>query len=1533
MKLYLTDGKRINIFSLPKKIEDTFFINYKSDKGIEEAINLVANDGKWMINSNPETTFYEEGHIVDNAYLEDGSIYQVKFSDIADTLTIYTYDIPMKCDSYDVANQTEITIGRDPSCSISYDDVNIATQAIKITKQNNIWIYEVSGNAEVYINNFRCNKAILKPGDVVFLNGIKIVWVDFFVRINTTKKKLTVRLQQEGVIDIREIEYVEENDSEKGSVLYDDNEVFFHTPRLKETITKHEINIQTPPKKNEQSKTPAFLALGGTMMMGISSSISGVIAIFSVIQGKATLFSAISEIVICVSMLLGSIFFPMLLDKYQKRQDKKYEKKRQVKYKEYLNNKIEEINKLMQKEKQIMLDNNLSVKEIQNAIVTKSSNVWSREITDADFLSVRLGIGTCKPNITVKANLDEFSLDDDNLRIDVKNLVEKKLMLEEVPVTASLIDDRILPIIIKNDHPNRQQFIDAVMLQLITYYSGVDLKLIVITSQERKDKWEYLKYLYHCRSNDSSELFFATTEEEIKQINSTLEKVRQERIKFFAKESENEESNISSGTKEDDANHKYKAFDTYYLVVTDNFGTAKRHEFINNIVNSKVNLGFSILMFEPNMQNVPSKCNHFVYVEQGVSGMFSKDLSEDNQKTFNAEYQMDNNNDQYAQILANIPIVGSNTTSSLPPSLNFLEMYKVGKIEQLNIANRWINNNPTLSLHAPVGVQADGKLFELDLHEKAHGPHGLIAGATGSGKSEFIIGYILSMALNYHPYEVQFVLIDYKGGGLTGAFQNKEANIVLPHLAGTITNLDTAEMNRTLVSIKSELKRRQREFNKARDALSESTVDIYKYQKFYRDKKVSEPISHLFIISDEFAELKDQQPEFMDELVSIARIGRSLGVHLILATQKPSGVVDNQIWSNSRFKISLKVQTEEDSNELLKRPDAASIKETGRFYLQVGFNEIFEMGQAGWAGAKYVPTDRITKSINDDIEFVDNNGNSIKKINRSIKAEAQVDYGDQLSNLVKSICSIAQRDGIVPKTLWLPSLNPFIYIPELIQKYQYTSNPFTFDILIGEYDVPENQFQDKLTIDLLNGGNVLITGISGSGKENILTTIMYMTCLYHTSNEVNFYILDFGAEVLNPFIKFPQVGDIATAIDKDKLTNHFTFLEREINKRKELFKEFGGSYDTYIKQSGNTLPLIVTVLNNFESFMEDYDYLDDQLTSLLRESAKYGVIFITTVIASNAIRPSIVQLYGTRMMLQIGDPFDYIYQLDAPKNLLPAKQFGRGLIKLTDGTYEFQSAYVFQKDRINEVLRETAEKLQALNMPKAPHIPSIPKEVSFETMLSEVRDIDAVPLGYNLETAEVNRYNFIEKKITFISGNQINTEPQFLLDLVNILATIPSIEVKIIDIAGNMAESEIEERYDGEFTSVISSIVTAEQETKQKIIYIITGIGYVYDRVLDEGIEQLFSILDGSTVLPNSYFILADNYVSMRKLEKEPWYQYADRNSGIWIGQGFANQNVIQIDHFNSYDSNEDFKGLTFVAHDRQYEVIKGIGSKEPKGW
>ena len=335
------------------------------------------------------------------------------------------------------------------------------------------------------------------------------------------------------------------------------------------------------------------------------------------------------------------------------------------------------------------------------------------------------------------------------------------------------------------------------------------------------------------------------------------------------------------------------------------------------------------------------------------------------------------------------------------------------------------------------------------------------------------------------------------------AFENKTTGVVLPHLAGTITNLDKAEMNRTLVSIDSEVKRRQKEFNKARDLLGESTIDIYKYQRFYKEGKVTDPIPHLFIICDEFAELKSQQPDFMDNLISVARIGRSLGVHLILATQKPSGVVNDQIWSNSKFKVCLKVQDESDSNEMLKRPEAALLKQAGRFYLQVGMNELFALGQSGWCGAKYFPSEKIVKQVDKSINFIDDSGIILKSLqadNKSNKLEAQ---GEQLSAVLKSIIEISNRLNNRTKRLWLPDIEPIIIVDELEKKYSYSQIPYSVEAIIGEYDAPESQEQGLLKYSFEKDGNTIIYGTEEVERENLLATLIYSSCKWHSAEELN----------------------------------------------------------------------------------------------------------------------------------------------------------------------------------------------------------------------------------------------------------------------------------------------------------------------------------------------------------------------------------------------------------------------------------------------
>lgn len=583
--------------------------------------------------------------------------------------------------------------------------------------------------------------------------------------------------------------------------------------------------------------------------------------------------------------------------------------------------------------------------------------------------------------------------------------------------------------------------------------------------------------------------------------------------------------------------------------------------------------------------------------------------------------------------LANTILDNTISNAKLPSVITFMQLFGVGKVEHLNVLTRWKENNPTKTLQTPVGIDIYGETFMLDLHEKFHGPHGLVAGMTGSGKSEFIITYILSLAVNYHPYEVAFILIDYKGGGMAKSFEH------LPHTAGIITNLDGAAINRSLVSIQSELKRRQEIFAQTSKLVNVSNIDIYKYQKLYIEGKVSEPLQHLFIISDEFAELKTQQPDFMTQLVSAARIGRSLGVHLILATQKPSGVVDDQIWSNSRFRVCLKVQERADSMDMLKRPDAAELTDTGRFFLQVGYNELFELGQSAWAGAPYNPAEKVVKEQDDSVVVVDTNGHAIKQVKLD-KGHADSE-NKQLDVITKYIRSIADSENIKVKPLWLDPIPGKIYVEDIKKKYGISSERYNLMPVIGEYDDPARQRQCELKLPISKEGNAIVYGVAGSGKTTFVNVLMYSLIKEHSPEEVNIYALDFASETLRAFAKAPHVGEIILSYEAEKVSNLFKMLLDEIKNRKKLFVDYGGDYENYIKESNSSLPSIVVIINNFSAFTENYEEKEEAVSYLTREGTKYGIYFVITALGTGAVKFRLAQNFKQQLVLQMNDDSEY----------------------------------------------------------------------------------------------------------------------------------------------------------------------------------------------------------------------------------------------------------------------------------------------------
>ena len=337
---------------------------------------------------------------------------------------------------------------------------------------------------------------------------------------------------------------------------------------------------------------------------------------------------------------------------------------------------------------------------------------------------------------------------------------------------------------------------------------------------------------------------------------------------------------------------------------------------------------------------------------------------------------------------------------------------------------------PKEGLCAYLGFDGE-KLVTLDLDEKKDGPHGLIVGTTGSGKTELILTMIISLAINYPPDYLQFVIIDFKGGNLINTLSNRE--YTLPHLINTHTNIDEINFKRILVSFRNECERRQKIFKDALAVKGKTVSDIYKYNEAAKRNEEIRPLAHLVVIIDEFAEIAKTHPEFIDEVISISRVGRSLGVHLILSTQKAGGVISEQIKSNSNFKICLKVNEPIESKEVIGTDDASRITTPGYFYLKSDRGLV--KGMSAYANAD------INKSYMKYVELLDIHLQPVKRI-------YQQPSSLRITEAEKLVGMLAKGYPDYPKesdSLWKKELRRMTY-KETVKQYQVDNGSYIFGL-------------------------------------------------------------------------------------------------------------------------------------------------------------------------------------------------------------------------------------------------------------------------------------------------------------------------------------------------------------------------------------------------------------------------------------------------------------------------------------------------------
>lgn len=1482
MKVSLLKKDKIFELILPHKISGDYWIQDEDfNHKLRNLINIEAVNGKWIIKSNEDVQIIYNKQIITSTFLFEG--FECEINILMDKSRVV-----LRCESvcdltfsnYEISSNCEITIGNDSKCDIIYSSQRISSCGIKLIYNNNWMIKNENPSIPVYVNGISVTEKKLYSNDYIYIYGLKIVVLDKILLINNYSNLVTVNNNIFKPLSIPMFKVENEENTIKKNI-------FVRPPRFRTVIEEKVIKIDNPPPKESEDDRPYILVVGPMLTMSMISLVTIYTSISGVLNKQQTLSQATPSLIMGVAMFTTMLVWPIINKKFEKKLREKREKKRQEKYSSYLESKKNEILMEISKQRQILLENNLALPNCQIIIFNKQRNLWERLITHDDFLTLRIGIGNVSPHIKVEYAEENFELEEDNLKNKLYNIIHETSIIENVPISFSLIKKNITAVVGNWNLSNN--FLHGLLLQMLTFHGYDDLKIVILTNNNNKKKWDAYKSCPHIWDDSKQIRFFATNTDEINKVSTYLSQIIDERIEKVR------DKNNESIT---DRINIYKNFYPYFVIVTDDYEFVKNTAIIKKILSCSANLGFSLIIQNERLINLPKECNCFISIDTKQSGLFENELTSNKQKVFNADFLGEESIESCFSKLSNISIELSSSRKELPSKVDFLGMYKVGKISQLNILNRWKSNNPIVSLQAPIGIDVNGELFKLDLHEKIHGPHGLIAGMTGSGKSEFIISYVLSMAINYHPYEVQFVLIDYKGGGLAGAFENKEINLKLPHLAGTITNLDENEMNRSLSSIQSELRRRQRIFNDARDKLKEGTIDIYKYQRFYREGKVSIPVSHLFIISDEFAELKAQQPEFMQQLISTARIGRSLGVHLILATQKPAGVVDDQIWSNSRFRVCLKVQEKADSMDMIKCEDAAALKQVGRFYLQVGYNELFELGQSAYSGAPYFPTDNIEKAADKSIYFVDNTGGIIKQIDENKKN--LVVQGEQLPNIVEYLSKLAIEENISVNKLWLDKIKENIYLGVLYKKYNYVRDQFNLNAVIGEYDDPNNQKQDLLTLPLSKNGNIIIYGMAGSGKENLISTIIYSCITAYSVDEVNFYILDFGAGTLNAYKKAPHVGDIVTLNEVEKIENLFKMLIEEIEHRKSIFEEYNGNYDFYNRNSQTKIPRIVIIMNNYEAFGETYDDKEeymDYMMKLTRDGFKYGIIFILTVSsATGSIRFKLLQNFSVKIPLQLSDKTDYSVITNSSKKIYPSKIFGRGLIVLND-VYEFQTAQIFPKEEAYEKIKETCNLLCNKYSAKAKSIPVLPDVLTIDYFGSNY-SMQSYPVGIEKSTLKPVLYNFMNQYGNIICSEDLENMREFIEEFIKGLKKLSNVKLHIIDASSLFNfEGSITSDFKNDFEKYRQELSDDYDNGRLNgitVIDIVIGV-HNYLQELDDLKDLYSSFLSDVGKAKIGTFILFDSASSMQKHEYDGWFQnIIDPSNGIWLGDGYDNQTIIK---------------------------------------
>ncbi|BBC36185.1 Cell division protein FtsK [Streptomyces graminofaciens] len=1017
--------------------------------------------------------------------------------------------------------------------------------------------------------------------------------------------------------------------------------------------------IEPPPNLPEGKAGTAATAL--LPMAGVMGSV----VMMTVIRNSQ--FAALGAIVLVFALLGAVALFLSQRGKAQRTRRTQRER-----YLEYLEELREEFGTEERERRQLARVLNPPPEALYD-LVRDPARLWERRRQDPDFLRVRVGTGDVPvAELAIGQNQGGVLTPPDPFMLnEARALLARYSVANDCPLTVPL--DRAGDVSVVGDREGVLRVARALLVQVAVTHAPDDVAVALGVPGDRLADWEWAKWLPHVLDGQEHDGPVAA-----RRIAPGLAQL----ARHFRHEL-GRRASYAAEVRRGLADRGALRMTSRMLVVSDEYGETADELPLPDSAVGLADMGVTVLHLLEEQVHEPDQ----VSVRITVRGdqILVEDLRADQHMTAGgtSDDVTPAGAEGLARLLAPLRLSAESAAEGTPVTgpVDFPGLLGIDDPAVLDLARLWAPRGEREFLRVPIGLTDRHEPVLLDLKESSElgmGPHGLCVGATGSGKSELLRTLVLALVATHSPEDLALVLVDYKGGATFAPFTE------LPHVAGVITNLENQAglVERVHSSLAGEVKRRQQVLKDAGNV-----ADIGHYAALRATERPDlAPLPHLFVVIDEFGELLTAKPDFIDLFLSIGRIGRSIGVHLLLSSQRIEGGKLKGLDTYLSYRLGLRTFSADESRTVLDTTDAFHLPPLPGFgYLKVD-TSTYERFKAGYVSGAYRGPALALEADDTPLAWpyptyntlggapVDNAGAEPRATKRETGPTVMSVMVDQLASAARPVRRIWLAP--LPDAIALDTAAGPVQVDERGLRLARTPGPMR--VPLGVLDDPARQWQGDWVLDLtVAGGHAAVIGGPQSGKTTLLRTLALSLATTHTPAEVAIYGLDLVGGGLSALSGLPHVGGIAGRADRERAARTIAEVRTMLVEREELFREHGiDSVDQLrrlrgqgeLRELGSTD--IVLIVDGFGALRDEFAELDDAVVDLLKRGGGYGIHVVGGMLRWNDVRIATQSMFGTRVELRLNDPSDSSVERKLSETL-SADTPGR---VLTDGKLFAQTA-------------------------------------------------------------------------------------------------------------------------------------------------------------------------------------------------------------------------------------------------------------------